>query len=74
MLVEDFLSITLIILSVALVALVCIQNRNAGLGSAFGQNIGFYVTRRGIERGIFFTTFFIAFTICAISFGLVFIF
>jgi preprotein translocase subunit SecG len=70
----EFLQIALIALVAVLLVLACIQNRNAGLGSAFGNNIGFYVTRRGIERSIFLSTFFVVFLICAISFSLVFIF
>jgi preprotein translocase subunit SecG len=70
----EFLQIALIALVAVLLVLACIQNRNAGLGSAFGNNIGFYVTRRGIERSVFLGTFFVVFLICAISFSLVFIF
>ena len=45
-----------IILSILLVALVLIQSKGKGLTSAVGGSIGFYKSRRGIERVVFVLT------------------
>ncbi len=50
-----------IILSIALVGLVLIQNKGTGLGSTFGGEMGFYRTRRGVERMIFYLTIVVSF-------------
>lgn len=39
-----------IILSVAIVALILIQGKGAGLGSAWGGGGEFFQTRRGVEK------------------------
>lgn len=56
---EVFLIIQ-IILSLALVGLVLLQNKGTGLGSTFGGEIGFYRTRRGVERMVFALTIIVA--------------
>jgi preprotein translocase subunit SecG len=49
-----YISIVQIILSVALIALVLVQMRNAGLGGVFGGGDGgVQHTRRGIDRLLF---------------------
>lgn len=45
-----------IILSVLLVILVLIQAKGTGLGSTFGGEMGFYSTKRGVERMLFYLT------------------
>ena len=45
-----------IILSVALVGLILVQNKGTGLGSTFGGEMGFYSTRRGVEKMMFYLT------------------
>ncbi len=45
-----------LIVSVLLIILVLLQQRGAALGSAFGLESGFYATRRGIQKKIFWTT------------------
>jgi len=47
-----WLDITLIIISIALIASILLQSRSAGLGGAFGGGEGFYV-RRGSEKRLF---------------------
>ncbi len=42
-----------IIISILLVALVLIQSKGKGLTSAVGSSIGFYKSRRGLERVVF---------------------
>lgn len=54
------LSIFQIVLGVALVGLILLQAKGAGLGSAFGGNMGFYQTRRGVEKIFFYLTIIIA--------------
>lgn len=45
-----------IILGVLLVLVIIIQQKGAGLGSAFGADLGFYRTKRGAEKLLFYTT------------------
>lgn len=53
------INISQIIVSVALIALILLQQRGSeGLGSAFGGDSGStaYRTRRGLEKGVFIAT------------------
>lgn len=47
------LSVLQIIVSVALVALILLQERSSGLSGIFGGEGGVYQTRRGMEKLIF---------------------
>jgi preprotein translocase subunit SecG len=63
-----------IILSVAIIALVLLQVKGAGLGSIFGGDGGVYRTRRGVEKTIFNATiglviFFFILALIAVSFA-----
>ena len=52
-----YLSISLIIISVALIASVILQSKGAGLGNLTGGDTGgVYTARRGIERTLFWVT------------------
>jgi len=53
---QQYLSLTQIIVSVLLVVLILLQQRGTALGSAFGQEGGFYATRRGIQKKILWLT------------------
>jgi len=53
---QDFLPIAQIIVAVALIVLILFQQRGTALGSAFGQEGGFYATRRGIQKQMFWVT------------------
>ena len=53
---NDFLPIAHIIIAVALIVLILFQQRGTALGSAFGQEGGFYATRRGIQKQMFWAT------------------
>ncbi|MFH0936813.1 MAG: preprotein translocase subunit SecG [Candidatus Daviesbacteria bacterium] len=53
-------SIIQIVLSVALVGLILIQAKGTGLGSTFGGELGFYRTKRGFEKLLFYGTIGIA--------------
>lgn len=45
-----------IIVSILLVTAVLLQRRGGGLSPVLGGAAGFYRTRRGLERGLFFGT------------------
>lgn len=52
-----FIAILQIIISAVLVVLILLQERSAGLSGIFGgEGGGFYQTRRGLEKIIFFST------------------
>lgn len=57
-----------IVLSVALVALVLLQAKGAGLSAPFGGRLGSYSTKRGVEKAVFNATIVIAalFFICSL--------
>ena len=52
----NFLSIGQIIVSGALIVLILLQQKGTALGSAFGQEGGFYATKRGLQKKIFAAT------------------
>ncbi len=54
------LVIAQLILAVALVAAILLQQRGTGLGGAFGGEITAYRSRRGIERTLFRLTIVLA--------------
>jgi len=54
---EKFLPIAQIVVSVFLIIFILLQQRGQALGSAFGgEESGFYSTRRGIQKKIFWLT------------------
>jgi protein translocase SecG subunit len=57
-----------IAVSVALIALILLQERSAGLSGIFGgEGGGFYQTRRGLEKIIFGATIVLAVVFVALS-------
>jgi len=50
------LVIAQIAVSALLIAAILLQQRGTALGSAFGQEGGFYGTRRGIQKKLFWVT------------------
>jgi preprotein translocase subunit SecG len=53
----DYLSVALIILSVALIGAIILQSKSAGLGGLTGADTGgVFRARRGVERTLFFIT------------------
>ena len=56
----DPLVIAQMILAVALVASILLQQRGTGLGGAFGGEVTAYRSRRGIERTLFRMTIVLA--------------
>lgn len=55
---KQTLLISQIVVSIILAALVLFQQRGTALGSSFGGEGGFYSTRRGVEKKIFWATIF----------------
>lgn len=53
---QTFLSIAQIIVAVSLTALIAIQGKGGGLGSAFGANYAAFSKRRGFEKFVFYLT------------------
>jgi preprotein translocase subunit SecG len=54
---SDYLSVALIILSVALIGAIILQSKSAGLGGLTGADTGgVFRARRGVERTLFFIT------------------
>jgi len=47
---KTFLIVANIVVSIAIVALILLQGKGAGLGSAWGGGGEFFQTRRGIEK------------------------
>lgn len=53
---KEYLPLIQIVVSVILIILILLQQRGTALGSALGQEGGFYGTLRGVEKKIFFAT------------------
>jgi protein translocase SecG subunit len=53
---QQYLPLFQIVISILLIILVILQQRGTALGSAFGQEGGFYATRRGIQKKLFWAT------------------
>lgn len=52
----NYLPFAQIIVAAILIALILLQQRGQGLGSAFGQEGGFYGTLRGVQKKILWAT------------------
>lgn len=61
------LDIAHIVISVLLVGAILLQRRSGGLSPTFGGGGGFYRTRRGLERGLFFATIVLAILFIALA-------
>lgn len=53
---NQYLPLAQVVIAVLLIVLILLQQRGTALGSAFGQEGGFYATRRGIQKKIFIAT------------------
>ena len=54
------ISITQIVLSILLIGSILLQQRGSGLSAAFGGDSNVYRTKRGIEKGLLWTTIVLA--------------
>ena len=50
---ETYFYVSQIILAIVLIAIFLLQVRGGGLGGIFGQQMGMYRTKRGIEKTLF---------------------
>lgn len=57
---QQTLSVAQIILGILLVGLIILQSKGTGIGSTFGGDMGFYATKRGAEKMLFYFTLFVA--------------
>jgi len=64
---EKFLPIAQIVVAVFLIVTILLQQRGTALGSAFGGEGGFYATRRGIQKKIFWTSVTLGFLFIALA-------
>ena len=53
---QEFLPWAQILIAILLITCILLQQRGAALGSAFGQEGGFYATTRGLQKKIFWAT------------------
>jgi len=73
--VEQYFSIALIIISIALVASIILQSKGVGLGGLTGSDAGgVFTARRGIEKTLFIVTIvlsilFVVFTLLTVVFS-----
>ena len=56
----NWIKIAQVVVSVLLIVAILLQNRGAGLGSAFGGSGGVYLTKRGLEKKLFIATIILA--------------
>lgn len=68
-----FLSIAQIAVALLLGATILLQQRSGGLSPVFGQESGFYRTRRGIEKFVFRSTVVLAILFLGLALASVFI-
>ena len=61
------ISLIQIILGILLILVIIIQQKGAGIGSAFGGDLGFYRTKRGAEKLLFYTTIILSVAFVALS-------
>ncbi len=57
---KEYLPIAQIVVSSILIILILLQQRGSALGSLFGGESGFYTTRRGVQKKLFWFTCFLA--------------
>ncbi len=50
------LQIVELVVAIALILSIIVQQRGSGLGGAFGSQMAAFYTRRGIEKFLYFTT------------------
>lgn len=57
---NQFIFLVQIVLGILLVILILLQSKGAGIGSTFGGDMGFYGTKRGAEKLLFYLTIIVA--------------
>ncbi len=64
---QDYFSVTQIVLSIALILTILFQVRGGGLGGIFGQASTVFRTKRGVEKTLFQLTIVLAVLFIIIS-------
>ena len=64
---NNLLLIIQLVVSIILIVLILLQQRGTALGSAFGQDSGFYGTLRGVQKKIFWATVVVGFLFIALA-------
>jgi len=64
----NWIKIAQVVVSILLIVAILLQNRGAGLGSAFGGSGGVYLTKRGLEKKLFIATIVLAVLFFSLSF------
>ena len=64
---KSVISLIQIILGILLIVVIIIQQKGSGLGSAFGGDLGFYRTKRGAEKLLFYATIVLSVVFIALS-------
>jgi preprotein translocase subunit SecG len=68
---KNMINLLQIIIAVVLILVIIIQQKGTGLGSTFGGELGFYRTKRGAEKFLFYATIALAVIFVLLSlFGL----
>lgn len=68
-----FVTIAEVIVAIALMVSVLLQNRGSGLSGAFGGDFGGYYTKRGVEKFLFFASAFLGVCFIGLAIALVFL-
>lgn len=58
--ITSVISIIEIILGAVLILMILMQSKGTGLGSAFGGEVSFYRTKRGVEKMLFYGSIIVA--------------
>lgn len=66
---KPVISLVQIILGILLILVIIIQQKGTGMGSTFGGDLGFYRTKRGAEKLLFYATIVLA--VLFVSFSLI---
>lgn len=53
---KEFLPLAQIVIAAIVIVSILLQRRGQALGSAFGQESGFYAAKRGFQKKLFWTT------------------
>ncbi|MFH0952351.1 MAG: preprotein translocase subunit SecG [Patescibacteria group bacterium] len=53
---KEILTIVQIVFAIAIIIMILMQSRGAGLGGIFGGSTNVYSTKRGVERFLFIAT------------------
>lgn len=57
---KSAITVIQIILGILLILVIIIQQKGAGMGASFGGDMGFYRTKRGAEKLLFYGTIVLA--------------